>query len=120
DRGAHDPFVECAHQIRLEVLLDWHPEALLDLFCLHDDVLRQWREPRNEVDVRLAISVPVPMPKADQRVEARLHAGFLEHFAQHGVNEMLAGLERATWQLVVRLLVTTVPLAHDQNLRSEE
>ena len=29
---------------------------------------------------------------------------------------MFAGLQRATWQLVVRLLVTTVPLAHDQNL----
>src|SRR6266702_1142425 len=80
-RGADDAFVENAHQIRGEVVVDGHPEALFDLFRLHGHVLAQRRQPADEVDVRLAVAVAMPMAEADQRFELGRNTSFLEDFA---------------------------------------
>ena len=112
--GPDDSLVEWAHEFMREVLVDRHPEALLDFLGLHCQVGIEGSETAYEVDIGFSVPIAVPMPEADQRLKPGLDAGLLEDFAGHGIDKMLTGLKCPTGKLVIASACGAVTFAYDE------
>jgi hypothetical protein len=76
-----------------EKILHGHPETLGDFFGVVTNIEGNRPEPADEVDIRFAVPVPMPMAQTDHRFENRVDAGFLFNFPDHRVCDMLSFVE---------------------------
>ena len=79
-----------------------HPPAFGNLLLLDGDFHTQRPQAANEVDIRLAEAIAVPVPEADQRIELSCDSGLFSDLANHCFSQVLTRMQCATRQFIAR------------------
>jgi len=92
--------VLCLHK-----LVDRHPSARRDLIFLHADLfldpIGTCLHARHKVEVGFTPRQAMPMPEAEQRAEACLHASLLKDLALSTLLEALTSIDQPAWKLPI-------------------